>query len=79
MKRLLQGSQPQKSESATLDTSDMDGPVLFQRSHRLFCTSYVLSCHGSLSAIGHHVRVHVRKGMCADTRCESEWKTMNFI
>lgn len=64
---------PQKYEAAIHDMSGI-AHCYSKAAISLFCTSDVLYCQGSLSAIGHCLRVCV----CVPLQIEAKWETMNF-
>jgi len=73
---------PQKYEAAIHDMSGV-AHCYSKAAINLFCTSDVLYCQGSFSAIGHCLRVcmcvcvYVCVCVCA-IQIESKWGTMNF-
>ena len=66
---------PQKYEAAIHDMSDV-AHCYSKAAINLFCTSDVLYCQGSFSAIGHCLCVCVC--VCVPVQIESKWETMNF-
>ena len=66
---------PQKYEAAIHDMSGV-AHCYSKAAINLFCTSDVLYCQGSFSAIGHCLCVCVC--VCVPVQIESKWETMNF-
>ena len=66
---------PQKYEAVIHDMSGV-AHCYSKAAINLFCTSDVLYCQGSFSAIGHCLCVCVC--VCVPVQIESKWETMNF-